>query len=582
MQNEEIEKGITTAADPASSTTNNKEATPNKTNISRRSFLGRVGTVAGVAAASGAMTVFEPLIGGESSKAHANEIGPLDDATRADASLAYRTNIANANRALPLVSHPCNGDETLYVDKCATFTKTLVHDSFGRVDLSTSYPSFINALTTGSPADFNAIVLGGPRHLTNPQGGLAFDPEGTDGHNFTVPPAPTMAGPQTAAEMVEMYWASLLRDVNFTQYATSATAIAAAAELNLLPAYAGPRNGSNVVTTNELFRGSFPGETVGPYVSQLMLQPTNFGNQPISQKFITFVKGIDFMTDFPGYVTVQNGGNIGQSLQYDAIPRYLRNGRDMSAWTHVDVLYQGYLVAFLVLAGMGAPLNPGNPYLGSTTQDGFATFGGPDFAATIGEVATRALKAVWFQKWFVHRRARPEVPGALTQLVKTGQGGMTNCTMDSSLLNSQALLASFHKNSSYLLSQAFPEGSPTHPSYPTGHGTVGGACITILKFFFDGNFVIPHPVVPTVSGTGLTPYVGPALTVQGELNKLGHNITFGHGIHPAIHYRSDSDASLLLGEQVALSILQDKAAAYNEKFSVTLTKFDGTLVTISN
>jgi hypothetical protein len=25
------------------------------------------------------------------------------------------------------------------------------------------------------------------------------------------------------------------------------------------------------------------------------------------------------------------------------------------------------------------------------------------------EVATRALKAVWFQKWFVHMRLRPEV-----------------------------------------------------------------------------------------------------------------------------------------------------------------------------
>jgi len=39
--------------------------------------------------------------------------------------------------------------------------------------------------------------------------------------------------------------------------------------------------------------------------------------------------------------------------------------------------------------------------------------------------------------------------------------------------------------------QSYPEGSPTHPAYPTGHGVVGGACITVLKFFFDGTFVIP-------------------------------------------------------------------------------------------
>jgi hypothetical protein len=552
-----------------------------KHEISRRSFLTRVGGVATVAATAGAFTTLEPLLGGKESVAEAAEIGPLDDTSRADASYNYRVAIATAERANPIVAHPCNGDEALYADKCATFTKTLVHDSFGRVDPS-SYNSFINALTTGNPADFNSIIVGGTRHLVGPQGGLAFDPEGGDGHNFTTNPAPTMAGAQLAAEMVEMYWASLLRDVPFTSYASNSMAKAAAAELNLLPGYVGPRNGSSQVTTNELFRGGFPGETVGPYVSQLMWIPTFFGNQPISQKFITFSPGINFMTDFPAWLAVQNGGSTGQSLINDSVPRYIRNGRDFSAWTHVDVLYQGYLVAFLVLAGMGAPLNPGNPYVGSTTQDGFATFGGPDFASTIGEVATRALKAVWFQKWFVHRRARPEVPGAIAHLIKTGQGANTDCTLSSDLLNSHALAASWAHNSSYLLSQAFPEGSPAHPSFPTGHGTVGGACITILKFFFDGNFVIPHPVVASTSGTTLAPYVGPPLTVNGELNKLGHNITFGHGIHPAIHYRSDSDESLLLGEAVALSILQDKAAAYNEKFSVTITKFDGTTATISN
>jgi hypothetical protein len=559
----------------------NDDPKPAKRDISRRSFLTRVGSVATAVATTGALVTLEPLFGGKESVAEAAEIGPLDDTSRADASYNYRVAIATAERANPIISHPDNGDEALYADKGATFTKTLVHDSFGRVDPS-SYASFINALTTGNPADFNNIILGGPRHLVNPQAGLAFDPEGGDGHNFAVVPAPTIAGAQTAAEMVEMYWASLLRDVPFTSYASHHIANQAAAELNLLPGYVGPRNGSGQVTTNELFRGSFFGETVGPYVSQLMWMPTYFGNQPISQKFITFQPGIDYMMDFPAWLAVQNGGSIGQTLQNDPTPRYIRNGRDLSAWTHVDVLYQAYFVAYLVLGGMGARTNPGNPYVGNPTQDGFGTFGGPDFAATIGEVATRALKAVWFQKWFVHRRARPEVPGAIAQLIKTGQGGNTDCTLSNDLLNSQGLNACWRHNSSYLLPQAFPEGSPAHPSYPTGHGTVGGACITILKFFFDGSFVIPHPVVASPSGGTLTPYTGAPLTVQGELNKLAHNITFGHGIHPGIHYRSDSDASLLLGEAVALSILQDKAPAYNEKFSVTITKFDGTTATISN
>ena len=52
-------------------------------------------------------------------------------------------------------------------------------------------------------------------------------------------------------------------------------------------------------------------------------------------------------------------------------------------------------------------------------------------------------------------------------------------------MNSHALKSSHSRYGTYLLCQAFPEGSPTHPAYPTGHGTVAGACITVLKFFFD-------------------------------------------------------------------------------------------------
>ena len=144
------------------------------------------------------------------------------------------------------------------------------------------------------------------------------------------------------------------------------------------------------------------------------------------------------------------------------------------------------------------------------------------------------------------------------------------------------LLPRCSSGGSYLLSQAFSEGCPTHPSYPTGHGTVGGACVTVLKFFFNGSWTIPNPVMPSDDGLSLQPYSGPALTVNGELAKIAHNVSFGHGIHAGIHYRSDTDQSLLLGEAVALRVLQDRASCYNEKFSVSITKFDGTTATISN
>jgi hypothetical protein len=260
-----------------------------RTCVSRRAFL-QAGSVA-TAALVGGMTL-PPLLGSKGAVARADEIGPLSDQARADASFNLRVDLAKAQHDFPLVAHPCNGDEALYADKSNSFHKCLPHDHFGRVDVR-AYQSLLNALSSGDPGDFEHIILGGTRRLINPQAGLAFDLEGTDSHNLTVPPAPALASAQHAAEMVEMYWASLLRDVPFTSYSTHATAQAAAAELNRLPGYAGPRNTGGHVTTQELFRGGFLGETVGPYISQLMILPTFFGNQPLSQQFVTFQSGVD-------------------------------------------------------------------------------------------------------------------------------------------------------------------------------------------------------------------------------------------------------------------------------------------------
>jgi hypothetical protein len=202
----------------------------------------------------------------------------------------------------------------------------------------------------------------------------------------------------------------------------------------------------------------------------------------------------------------------------------------------------------------------------------------------MGECASRSLTKVWFQKWLVHLVHRPEAGGGVLHQNITNPGKLQS-QIHSDALNSQAVAQSYSKYGTYLLSQAFPEGSPTHPCYPTGHGTVAGAAITLLKFFFDENFVIPNPMVPTSDGLALVPYTGPdagQITVGGELNKLASNVTFGHGIHPGIHWRASSYASMLLGEAVAISMLQNKARMYNEKFTVTFTKLDGNKVTISN
>ena len=72
------------------------------------------------------------------------------------------------------------------------------------------------------------------------------------------------------------------------------------------------------------------------------------------------------------------------------------------------------------------------------------------------------------------------------------------------------------------------------------------------------------------------------LTVNGELNKLANNVSFGHGILAGIHWRTDTSSSIQLGEAVTISMLQDRAATYAEKFTINLTKIDGSTATISN
>jgi len=565
---------------------------------SRRKFLGNVRGVAMAAATAGAIGL-QPLLGSRHSVASAADRDGDGDSLaseRAEEAAEIRIETMKADRKIPIPPHTTNGDEERYADKCGTFTKALLQDGPGRVNLN-AYETFKTALRTGNPEDFEDIIMGGGRKLIDPQAGLAFDLEGCDSQKFgsapeplcqetvvIVPPAPALASAAYATELIEMYWASLLRDVPFTQYPTNPVAARAARELTQLPDYAGPRSGGHV-TPNLLFRGAFPGETVGPYVSQFFITPTFLGQQPISQQMVAYQPDIDYLTDPVSWALIQNGGSTGLQNQEDRQLRFTHTGRALCASTHMDMLYQEYFVAFLVLSTIGAPMNPGNPYNHSKTQEGFGTFGDPHVAGMLGEVAYRALERSWYQKWFVHRRHRPESGGGIVQLIKTGHGSSIDGRPNKNVLESEAVESSFKKHGSYLLSQAFPEGSPTHPSYPTGHGVVAGACITILKFFLDGNFVIPNPLVPAEDGLSLVPYTCAdrnQITVNSELNKLAHNVSFGHGIHAGIHWRSDSDVSMVLGEATAISILQDQAKTMNQKFTVHFTKFDGTAATISN
>jgi membrane-associated phospholipid phosphatase len=311
---------------------------------------------------------------------------------------------------------------------------------------------------------------------------------------------------------------------------------------------------------------------------------------------------------------VQNGVDKRGQDSFDTVRRFIRNLRDGTTYVHFDQVLNAYYNAAWILmteptgnqlalqAGVTGrpqidlefPKNTGNPYdppgtaMDSKTQVGFGTFGPIHLLQALAEVLGRAIRAVWWQKWGVHRRLRPEeYGGRVHNHVTAARTYALHASITTSL--STGGLAPYFGNtgekfpSSYLLPQAYPEGAPTHPSYGAGHATGSGACVTLLKAFFDEATPIENPVLASTDGLSLVAYTGAdagQMTVGGELNKLAGNIaTFRNAA--GVHWRSDYTESLPLGEAIAIGLLQEMSLGFNEDDAFfQLTKFDGNTIRI--
>ncbi|MCQ6278600.1 vanadium-dependent haloperoxidase [Bacillus sp. EB600] len=503
-------------------------------------------------------------------------IGPTNAEERRREAYHVREEAAHVQKKLLLPEQPCNHDEHLFFNKIANYSKGLPHNSLGEVDLK-AYKSFVYALRTGKPKDFEKIPLGGVIKLSNPQAAYTFDLAGPDSHHLGVMAPPSFSSAWEASEIAEVYWQALTRDVPFEDYHTNPMTTLAALDLSKFSDFRGPKvNG--LVSTQTLFRGNTQGDLIGPYISQFLWKDIPYGATTIPQLYRTAVAGDDHMTSYGEWLNIQNGLLPTTKNQFDPKPLYIRNSRDLASFVHKDFNYQSILSACLILSSLGdAALDPANPYLKSGTQVGFITFGTPHILDWVAKAARTALEAGWFQKFLVHRRLRPEEFGGRVHNQLTGA---SSYPINPELLNSEVVSQVHSKFGTYLLPQAYPEGCPTHPSFPAGHACMVGAGVTMLKAFFNESFVIPNPVVASSDGLSLLPFTGPSLMIGGELNKLASNIALGRDA-AGVHWRSDGIEGLKLGEAVAIGIIQDYRKTYNEYFNgFTLTKFDGTTIKI--
>jgi hypothetical protein len=535
--------------------------------------------------------------------------------------------------------HANNNDETNYPDQplIGNYSKGLRHNTFGDPEPG-SYATLLRALQSEDPGDFEEITLGiipsdaMRLKLTNPQAGLAFDIEGPDAQARTMPPAPRFDSQVAAHEMGELYWMAAARDVPFVSYGSDPVVGAAISSLNTeFPQF----GGTAPVTAQNVFRGIYPGEQVGPYVSQFLVrgnvdprrQPgqgrnaadgfISYGSRTIDQRQITAEPATDWLTDFGSWLNAQNGADMRGEDLFDTTRRFIRNLRDGATFVHFDQVVDAFYNAAWILmsepAGnqqtpqlltSGKPARPqidlefpkdqGNPYdppgtaMDSRTQGPFATFGPPHLLQVLSEVLGRALRAVWWQKWGVHRRLRPEeFGGRVDNWLQGRRDYPIHVSIKNSLLTGG--LAPYYGNEtdpsaySFLLPQAYPEGAPTHPAYGAGHATGSGACATILKAFFDESTPIENPLQANSTGTALIAYSGTdagQMTVGGELNKLAGNIALFRNA-AGVHWRSDYTESLPFGEAIAIGLLQEMSLGFNEDdASFELTKFDGQKIRI--
>ena len=611
--------------------------------------------------------------------------------------LAYRFRVGAARLARDRhhPEHRANADEVRYASAryAMSFTKGLEHDECtGLLANPAHFEAFRKAI---DEAHIDAFTLNVPvsgangRQWEAPTAGVVFDLQGPDAQAVTMSPAPPLGSLELAYEMAEVYELALLRDVPLTEFlgcspVPNTPLCKPIKRLNNLgytqakPAAGCPRrprktDAKGNINHQTAFRGSSPGVEVGPYLSQFLLIGTadqpgctsvadgkiTYGALQVDQRVPVAPEGADYMTNWCEWLKVQNGADTqndralfkknDQTLfEKNQCRRFISTPRDLATYVHYDALYQAYLNACLILLALKAPTDPAFDNLSGAGKlqhleqaptrraGGFALFGGPHILTLVTEVATRALKAVRYQKFNVHLRLRPEaLAGRIEKSHQIGKCfphigkafSKLGCNIKATVNAVREFNTSAGKTA--LLPMAFQEGSPMHPSYGAGHAVVAGACVTILKAFFDTSAVFvqrkgdkedigfkryqqgdkPVAYVPNDDGSKLklvdvaNPEGGdgacePAmasskcptscgchsgfLTLEGELNKLAANISIGRNM-AGVHYFSDYYDSLRLGESVALGILEEQALGYGpDPFILTVPTFDGKLVRIGS
>lgn len=476
----------------------------------------------------------------------------------------------------------------------------------------TLYGKFIEAMKTRNQTLLNQVYDSSSK-LVDAHCVFDVELEGKYKSSFVIPPAPSMTSITAAAEILEVYVMALLRNYNFHILDPECIfyddiPMEAKNYLNTLighlnhPGVKGhlpyqqvDSNGN--ITADTLFRGIARGDVIGPYVSQFFYYETAIGNLKLEQKYQCLDISENTISDISNsryyfgkteqyFNELWNGGLKSSALQTKT--KYMTTLLDLMMYINRDQIWEAIFVTTSMFLSRGIPIG----FHTKSRSPGYARFinlGPVDLYTLMMKATKLAMSATWVWKWS-QLRPRPEEMAYQIHLAKKYTSSDLSGSMihfPSELLNNPILeeIAKYN-NGKYLMPLGYSQGSPFHPSYPGGHATIAGAMVTIMKAWFNCDCLIPA-VVPDLTGDNLVMYKlknnsgTQYLRIEDELDKIVTNCSHSRNM-AGIHYRSDTEVGISIGEQAAISVLQDEVNKYSDEIAFRFRKRSGEVVTIAN
>ena len=407
-----------------------------------------------------------------------------------------------------------------------------------------------------------------------------------------------------AYDLAEAYVMAHLRDQPLDDLAQQGTAAYAEAT-RVLSSFLRRFSGAPATLRPEtLFRcpTTFVAECrAGPYVSQLLFRAFYDGGSPRDRRFV-FERDAANLTRRARLLDFHRGVAPARDYARDAYGRfdlrYVHSGRVLASIVHSEPphkhYYEGALAAMSALGEAGLALTDG--FSGGAGVAASTTAGYDDVLASVAGVTMQALRQSYAHKWIEHRKIRPDaVAMRLDTFKRAAALGVEAAVAQiplAPLLVSQFFEGSASKAAfmeeladanlaragerNYLLPLLYPP--PGHPSSTHGHAVVAGACATVLKAMLTTtDAATGAPLawggVGGVGGVALTagaggetvrPYNGSiaGMTLEGEIDKLAHNVAAGRN-WAGVHFRTELEYSLFLGEAVGLRYLRAKICEYH-------------------